>query len=50
MQVNNRKVYNCIGMTSDYTKIGQVNINLLDYIDEILDDFDKAGPRDGSTK
>ena len=50
MKVNNGKVQNCIGMTLDYTKVGQVNITMLDYIDEILDDFDKAGPTGGSTK
>ena len=46
MRVNNGKVHNCIGMTL----VGQVNITMLDYIDEILDDFDKAGPTGGSTK
>ena len=50
MQVNNGKVHNYIGMTLDWTKVGQVNITMLEYIDEIIGDFDKADPTGGSTK
>ena len=34
----------------DYSTVGQVNITMLDYIDEIIDAFDKSGPTGCSTK
>ena len=37
-------------MTLDYTTVGKVKITILDYIDEIVDTFDKADPTGGSTK
>ena len=37
-------------MTLDYTKVDQVNIAMLDYINEITNDFDKAYTTSGITK
>ena len=37
-------------MTLDYNTVGQVKITMLDYIYEILNDFDKADPMGGGTK
>ena len=37
-------------MTLDYYIVGQVKITMLDYIDEILDTFDKAYPTGSGTK
>ena len=42
MQVNCVKVHKFLGMKLDYTTVGQVNITVLDYIDEIIDTFDKG--------
>ena len=42
MQVNRVKVHNYLGVKLDYTTIGQVNITMLDYINEIIDTFDKV--------
>ena len=50
MQVNRVKVHKYLGMTLDYYKFGQVKITMLDYIDEIIDAFDKAYPAGGGTK
>ena len=50
MQVNRRKVHKYLGMTLDFTTVGQVNITMLDYIDEILDAFEKSDPTGGGTK
>ena len=50
MQVNCGKVHKYLGMTLDFTTVGQVKITMLDYIDEILDTFDKADPTGGNTK
>ena len=50
MQVKRGKVQKYLGMTLDYYTIGQVNITMLDYIDEIINDFDKAYPTGGGTK
>ena len=36
-------------MTLDYNTVGQVNITMLDYIDEILDAFDKVDTMGGGT-
>ena len=50
MQVKCRKVHKYLGMTLDYTTVGQVKITILEYINEILDSFDKAYPMGGGTK
>ena len=50
MQVNRKKVYKYPGMTLDYSTSGQVKIAMLDYIDEILDTFDKSDSSAGGTK
>ena len=50
IQVNCIKVHRYLSMKLDYTTVGQAKIILLEYIDEILDDFDKAYPTGGGTK
>ena len=50
IQVKHRKFHKYLGMTLDYSTVGQVNITMLDYIDEILDAFDKEYPAGGGTK
>ena len=47
MQVNHGKVHKYLGMKLGYTTVGQVNITMLDYIDELLDNFDKSDPTGG---
>ena len=42
MQVNRGKFHKYLGMTLDYCTVGQVKITMLDYIDKILNTFDKA--------
>jgi hypothetical protein len=37
-------------MTLDYTICSQVNISMFDYVNEIINTFDKAEPKGGSTK
>ena len=37
-------------MTLDYSRVGQVKITMLDYIDEIIYAFGKAYPTGGGTK
>jgi hypothetical protein len=39
-----------IDMNVDYTVLGQVKITMLDYVNEIIDAFDKAEPKGGGTK
>jgi hypothetical protein len=39
-----------LGMTLDYTVHGQVNISMFNYVDEIINAFDKAEPKGGGTK
>jgi hypothetical protein len=39
-----------VGMTLDYTIHGWVNISMFNYIDKIIDAFDKAEPKWGGTK
>ena len=48
--MNCGKVHNYLGMTLDYTIVGQVKIIILDYIKEILGTFDKEDTIGGSTK
>ena len=50
MQVNCGKVQKYMGITLDYTTVGQVNIHRLEYIDEIHNSFDKEYPTGGGTK
>ncbi len=50
MTVSRSRVHKYLGMTLDYTAHSQVNISMLDYVDEIIDAFDKAEPKGGGTK
>ena len=50
MQVNRGKFHKYIGRTLDYTAVGQVKITMLDYTNELLDNFDKAYPTGDGTK
>ena len=50
MQVKHGKFHKYLGMTLDYYTVVQVKINMLEYIDEILDAFDKSDPIGGGTK
>ena len=50
MQVNSKKVHKYLGMILEYTTVDPVKIAMLDYIDEILDTFDKGDPTGGSTR
>ena len=50
MQVNRGKIHKHIGMTLYYTTVGQVKINILEYINETFDTFDKVDPTGGGTK
>jgi hypothetical protein len=50
MTVSRGRVHKYLGMTLDYTVHGRVNISMFDYIDEIINAFDKAEPRGGSTE
>ena len=44
MQVKCVKAHKYLGMKLNDLSAGQVRINMLEYIDEILDTFDKAYP------
>jgi hypothetical protein len=50
MTVSRGRVHKYLGMTLDYTVHGQVNILMFDYIDEIINAFDKAEPKGSGTK
>jgi hypothetical protein len=50
MTVRRGKIHKYLGMTLDYTVRGQVKITMFDYVDEILNAFDKAEPKGGGTK
>jgi hypothetical protein len=50
MTVIRGKVHKYLGMTLDYTVRGQVKITMFNYVNEILDAFDKADPRGRGTK
>ena len=50
MQVKCGKVHKYLGMTLDYSTVGQVQITMLDHIYEILDAFDKSYPMGGGNK
>ena len=44
MQVNLGKVHKYLGITLDYSIVGQVNITMLEYINRILNTFDRSDP------
>ena len=50
MTVSRGRVHKYLGMTLDYTICGQVNISMFNYIDKIINAFDKAEPKGGGTK
>jgi hypothetical protein len=50
MTVSRGRVHKYLGMTLDYTVHGQVNISMFDYVNEIINAFDKAEPKGGGTK
>jgi hypothetical protein len=50
MTVSRGKIHKYLGMTLDYSVPGQEKITMLDYVNEILDAFDKAEPKGGGTK
>ena len=50
MTVIRGKVHKYLGMTLDYTVHGKFQITMLDFLDELLTDFDKAEPKGGGTK
>ena len=50
MPVIRGKVHKYLGMTLDYTVHGQVQITMIDFVDEVLLDSDKAEPKGGGTK
>jgi hypothetical protein len=50
MTVSRGRVHKYLGMILDYTVRGQVNISMFDYIDKIINAFDKAEPMGGGTK
>jgi hypothetical protein len=50
MAVSRGKVHTYLGMTLDYTTPGQVKIKMIDYVQEIINAFDKAEPNGGGTK
>jgi hypothetical protein len=50
MTVSRGKIHKYLGMTLDYTVRGQVKITMFNYVDEILNAFDKAEPKGGGTK
>jgi hypothetical protein len=50
MTVSRGKFHKYLGMTLDYTLRGHVKISMFEYLDEILETFDKAEPNGGGTK
>ncbi len=50
MTVSRGKVHVYLGMTLDYTVPGQVKLSMFDYIQELVDAFDKADPSGGGVK
>jgi hypothetical protein len=50
MTVSRGIVHKYLRMTLDYTVCGQVNISMFDYVDEIINAFDKAEHKGGGTK
>ena len=50
MKVNCGKVHKYLGVALEYYIVGQVKITMLDYIDELIDTFDKSYTIGGGTK
>ena len=50
MVVSRGKVHKYLGITLDYTVRGQVQITIIDFLDKVFIDFDKAEPKGGGTK
>ena len=50
MTVRIGKVHKYLGMTLDYTVLGQVQITMIDLLDKVLIAFNKAEPKGGGTK
>jgi hypothetical protein len=50
MTFSRGRVHKYLGMTLDYTVRGRVNISMFDYVDEIINAFDKAEPKGGGSK
>jgi hypothetical protein len=47
MTVSRGRVHKSLGMTLDYTICGQVKISMFNYVNEIINAFDKAEPKEG---
>ena len=50
MTVSRGKVQKYLGMILEYTVRGQVQITIIDFLDEVVIDLDKAEPKGGDTK
>jgi hypothetical protein len=50
MTVSRGKIHKYLGMTLDYSVLGQIKITMLEYVNEILVAFDKEEPKCGYTK
>ena len=50
MAVSRGKIHKYLGMTLDYTTLGQVKVSMFEKIEEILTTFEKAEPNGGGTK
>ena len=50
MTVSRGRVHKYLGMTLDYTVRGRVNISMFDYVNEIINAFDKTEPKGCGTK
>jgi hypothetical protein len=50
MKISRRKVHKYLGMTLDFAERGRVKISMFEYVDEILDTFDKADAKGKGTK
>ena len=50
MTVSRGKVHKYLGMTLDYTTKGLCKVKILDYIEELLNTFDKMDPKETGTK
>jgi hypothetical protein len=50
MTVSRGNIHKYLGMTLDYSVLGQVKITMIEYVNEIIAAFDKAAPKGGGTK
>ena len=50
MPVSRGRVHKYLGMTLDYTICGCVNISMFNYVDKIINAFEKAKPKGGGIK